>query len=489
MITSIFVTRIIFFGLGEEYYGFWALLWTVFGYALLLDFGFGKTIQKYTAEVSITNDFDKYNKIISAVICTYMLIGLLIIVLSIFGGMYLDKLFAMSQIADLDYCKFAFTVFGFGVALTFPTGFLAEMLVGLKRMDLNNYALFITYTLKVIGIYIAYRLGLSIIPLIWITVATGLLNNVILYFIVKKLMPKFKISLFNFKIQNVKEIASFSLFAYIYAITVMIIFRTDAIVLGVMMGMGAVGIYQIGTRIPIIFESVTTQFQNTLPALAASLHKEGQTEKLKWILLKSNRFAAYLATGVYLLLIFQLKQILYLWLDITDPEAVTIGYIMLSSAYVIVLFRSASIKYMQMAGQHKKVAIIMSVECLLNIGFSITLVSIIGTVGVAWGTLIPNLFFSIFVIFPMFAKFGNFSKRYYLQKVYGPVFLTSIPLIIFLVVINHFFPAYEWNFLELLVWMAVGGIIYLLIGFFFFFNADEKERYMGMIPGLRKIIK
>jgi len=44
MIVTIFLTRTLFLGLSREEYGLWALLWSIFGYSLLLDFGFGAAI-------------------------------------------------------------------------------------------------------------------------------------------------------------------------------------------------------------------------------------------------------------------------------------------------------------------------------------------------------------------------------------------------------------------------------------------------------------
>ncbi|MCK4955996.1 MAG: hypothetical protein KAS49_00060, partial [Candidatus Cloacimonetes bacterium] len=41
IIVIVFLTRILFMGLSREEYGIWALLWSIFGYSLLLDFGFG----------------------------------------------------------------------------------------------------------------------------------------------------------------------------------------------------------------------------------------------------------------------------------------------------------------------------------------------------------------------------------------------------------------------------------------------------------------
>ncbi len=48
---SLLLVRIIFLGINNEEYGFWALLWSIFGYSILLDFGFGTAVQKATVRL------------------------------------------------------------------------------------------------------------------------------------------------------------------------------------------------------------------------------------------------------------------------------------------------------------------------------------------------------------------------------------------------------------------------------------------------------
>lgn len=489
MITAVFITRIIFLGLGDELFGYWALLWGIFGYAILLDFGFGKSVQKYTAEVTITKDFKKYNKIISSIICTYGLISLVIIMVSVLCSYFLEYIFSVENLTNLNYCKQVLIVFGVGTALVFPTGFIPEILMGINRSDIKNYICIVTHTFKIVGIYLFFEIGYSIMTLVVITVIMNLIPNIFMLISVRKLLPEFKLSFKHFQIYKVKESGSFSLYAYIYAIAVMILFKTDVLVLGIMLGMNAVAIYQIGTRVSYLLESLTTQFQNTLPAIAASLYKSKDFEKLRWVLLKSSRLTVFISTGTFILFILLTKQILYLWLEIKDSDAVLISYLMLCSVYVMVLFRSTSVKFMQMAGKHKEIAYIYLSECIINIVLSVILVHLIGVIGVVLGTLIPNVIFSLFVIFRMFAKFSNFSLKYYLNKVYLPIIIVVLPTTLLLICANLLKGPYSWNYLDLLTWSLGAGILYLGMGYLVYFSKEEKKKYMGMIPIVNKFYK
>src|SRR3954468_1454663 len=71
--------RLIYQSLSKEEFGFWSLLWSVFGYGILLDFGFGFTAQKRVAELSVHKDWPQLSRVLSTIFFTYMAIAAIII--------------------------------------------------------------------------------------------------------------------------------------------------------------------------------------------------------------------------------------------------------------------------------------------------------------------------------------------------------------------------------------------------------------------------
>ena len=66
-LVSVFVmTRSLFMNLSSGEYSFWALLWAVFGYTLLLDFGFGTAVQKMTSQTRVSGDWGQFAQMLSA---------------------------------------------------------------------------------------------------------------------------------------------------------------------------------------------------------------------------------------------------------------------------------------------------------------------------------------------------------------------------------------------------------------------------------------
>ena len=75
---GLLVTRWLIGYLGDSGYGLWMLLWSFFGYAILVDFGVGIAGQKYTSHELFKRDIRHYNSIISMIFTFHALMALLI---------------------------------------------------------------------------------------------------------------------------------------------------------------------------------------------------------------------------------------------------------------------------------------------------------------------------------------------------------------------------------------------------------------------------
>ena len=64
MVLGLVLFRVMFETFTDAQFGFWALLWSLFGYGILLDFGFGFTAQKACVDVHTTRSMEsqRYGK-------------------------------------------------------------------------------------------------------------------------------------------------------------------------------------------------------------------------------------------------------------------------------------------------------------------------------------------------------------------------------------------------------------------------------------------
>ncbi|MEI8343291.1 MAG: hypothetical protein WCH43_17355, partial [Verrucomicrobiota bacterium] len=137
MVSSMILFRMTFQHLPQEAFGFYSLLWSLFGYTILLDFGLGFTAQRAVAQMTADNRIDELNHLICTIFWTF----------AFFGAVMLAG-FSVAQPWFLDWVKvsaanrasfgLSYTIFFCAMALAFPVGIFPEMLRGLQRIDLAN---------------------------------------------------------------------------------------------------------------------------------------------------------------------------------------------------------------------------------------------------------------------------------------------------------------------------------------------------------------
>jgi len=485
IISSIFLTYFLVKGLGREFYGFWSLLWSVFVYSLLLDLGFGKSVEKYCAEASYSGDMKKFNSILSTIMFGYCMIALVIITVGFSMSFFLDNIFALNveqYTLNTVYYRKVFMLFTLGIALVFPTGVFPTILLAMQRSYLRNYVIVCNKLIEVFGVWYIFKSGHSLMTLIIFTTSINLLSNFVMAIMAFRLMPGLKIRFNYIKLSTLKHIADFSFYTYLLTVCDLIIFQTDRVLLGVMVGMSSVAMYQIATKIPQMISIASTQFQTNLAPIAAILHKSGEKEKLQQTMYDSTRITVFICTGVFTASIPLVRPILYRWLKVTDETTILLSYILISSMFILIIFRDTAKHFLLMTGYHRLLTKIAIAEAISNIVLSIIFIKLIGIMGVAIGTLVPNVIISLMIIFPLAAKHSGNSTFPYLVKVYLPIMLFSVPIALLMIFATHAVPYYKWNLWSILVTGATTGFIYLGVGWLVYVTREEKERLCSFLP-------
>ena len=139
-----------------------------------------------------------------------------------------------------------------------------------------------------------FQLGGSLLAVAAFVTLNNLTANAIMYAVIKRLLPWLRLRPAKVNRLVLKEIMSFSAFIYLMALCRLILHRTAPLIIGSMLSMAMVAIYQLGTRIPELMRMGTNQFQETLGPTAAMLHKAGRYGELQKLLLTSQRLSVFL---------------------------------------------------------------------------------------------------------------------------------------------------------------------------------------------------
>lgn len=484
-VVSIFLTRIIFLGISRQNYGYWAVLWSVFGYSLLLDFGFGTSIQKYTSEVSVNKNWDKYNRLVSTVFFNYCGLSVIIIVATLVLSRYLGAIFNLEPGSDLSNYKSLFVVFGIGTAFVFPFGFFAEMLRGLQLIKLRNIVSGIFLVVNFIAMTTVIKSGYGLMGMAIVTILVNLLTNLSMGYLCFKKIPQLSIKLRHYSVSLLREVMGFSLFAYLIMFSNLIIFRTDQMVISIFGAVKLVAVYQIASRLADLFRQFSTQFHDNLGPVASTLFTAGKKGKLAEILIQSNRLVGFIATLMLVPLLVYIKPLLQIWLELSDRDGTTCAVILLVSMYFLVFFRSSSVQIMLMVNKQKRLTKIAVAECVMNLVLSVILVKRIGIVGVALGTLVPNVLLGLTCNLPIACRFSGISiVEFFRLSVIKTVMAGCVTGVLALGLRTLYYPD---NFLALGLHATIVTVFYLAVYYLFAVEEWEKKQLGSFIKAkLRK---
>lgn len=467
IIVSLILIRVMFLGLDQESYGFWALLWSIFGYSVLLDFGLGVSIQKKSARLLAKNITYKVSGIFSTFFVVYTLIAMIIAITTLVLHEYLEYIFVIDNPIRLEEYKLALLVFGFGSAAAFSLGFSAEILRGLHMLRARNIINTAYILLNGLSLYLCIEYTQPLYTLAFFAVFIQFLNNLTFLILLKREIPQLKFKKSLIDLQSVKKSLHFSLSAYAIMFSNVIIFRTDQIVISVIAGVSYAGFYQVAARASELFRQFTTQFHESISTKAAMLHSVHDKKELSELMTHSNKVIATIATMLFIPMFLLIQELLYLWLNIENPEVALVAKVLLISMYVLVVFRSSMVQILIMNNKHIELMKIGIVEAISNITLSVFLVSYYGMIGAAVGTLIPNIILALIYNIPVALKYTATSIYDYTFKYIIPLFTSASISMYFGYEIKDYIQADSILNLFIISFFAVMffSLVYVLLGF------------------------
>jgi len=489
---SIFLTRILFLGLSREEYGFWALLWSIFGYSLLLDFGFGTAVQKYTSECSVSKDWERYNRIVSTVFFTYAMFASLIVVFAFVLSLNLRQIFGFSS-ENTEYFKKVTIFFGVGSALCFPFGFFTEILRGLQKMHTRNIIQSSFIALNFVGMALMIHYQYNLKGMVFVALGTNLLSSLTMMVVVHKLIPSFRIRPRFYDKSLLRCVMGFSLFAYLITFTNLIILKTDQLVISIFGSVAMVAVYQISIRLADTYQKFSGQFLDNLGPVSASLFASGNRSKMAEIMLQSNRLMGLISSMLVLPLLVFVKPLLNIWLNLDHTAGMICAIILLFSMYILLFFRSSSVYVLLMANEHKILALIAGIEAIANLALSIVLIKLLpgflesrniliadsAIIGVALGTIIPNMILAFSFNIPKACRFANIRIAQYFKIVVAPTLLISVLSLAFALLLYYLY--YPARLLHVMLYIVLSVMVFMMLTWKFGLLKWERKQVISMV--------
>lgn len=431
LVTGVIVFRLLFQSLSREEFGFWAVLWSVFGYGILLDFGFGFTAQKRVAELSVHQNWEHLSRVLSTILCSYAAIAILMI---LFGVLAAGPILALFPVSPENRTSFeeVLRYFLCGLGVAFPLGLFPEILRGQQRISLANYifcvGMIVNFALTALALHQGWGLKALLLIALWCTFVPDLACG---FFAMRK-MPEVRLSPRYFSKAIIGQTMSFSIYAYLITLGGIVLTKTNQLIIGSTLALSAVAIYQAGAKIAEMFTGISHQLPDTFSPAAAHLHAKGDRPVLQKLLADGIRFSVMLATPLYVICVFNMNALLALLTGDRDPkpESYWAAQVLLLWGYILVVTQSVPKRVFMMCGHEKRLTRLTVGEAALNLALSIGLILYFRNVlSVALGSLIASSIFGWFFLWPWAAREAGLSSLALVRTVLLPTVLACAPLL------------------------------------------------------------
>jgi len=488
VLQAVFVTRWTVSYLGPDYYGLWALLWSFFSYALLLDFGFGISAQKYTSAEIFNKDISRYNRIISTVFSFHVAMLVLIALGTVCVSFFLGDIIRVHDAEKLAYCRKAFLIFGIGTAFVFPLGMFSEILVGLQKLYLRNYVNTLSKIVEIIGVGLIFFLGGGLMSLVIFTMVATFSTNIIIAFIASKSIKGFKL---HYKIdwETCKEIAGFSGFVYIMSVSRLVLNKSTRLLISIFCGLESVGLYHLASRLSEFCFMGASQYQENVRPMVSNLHARGEFEKLSKMVLGSMVWNSFIALLIMLPSFIFSGQIIEVLFKVSTPEVTYMSRLFIVSMFCSVACRRIPEVYLQMTERHKRTGYVTMAEALSNLVLNIIMLPRFGVAIVLWNSILIRLFYTYIFIVPCMLRSLKINMFVYVLKVYIVPALICLPAIAVAYGVNLFDKELGSFFT---MFLGGGACAFVFMFFAYFFMLEEqgkiyfREKFGELIVKLTK---
>lgn len=485
IVVGLVTFRLLYQALPRESFGFWSLLWSVFGYGILLDFGFGFAAQKRVAELSVKGEWHKLSQVLSTILFFYLGVAALMAATVALGADEIVHAFGVSAANHAEF-RIVLIVFFAAIGLAFPLGIFPEILRGQQRISTVNNIITTAMLMRMAVIAWAVYAGWGLLAIMLTALFFALAPDLASAFFALRHMPEVKLRPRLFSKSIMRETMGFSIFAYISTATNIVLGKTDQLVLGATLSIGAVAIYQAGAKVAEVFAQFTKQLQDTLSPAAAHLHATGDHSALRDLLQRGTRWSTIIATPLYVLCAFELEPLLKVLTG--DKHIATetwqVAQVLLLWFYSSALTHSVSKRIYMMSGHERRLMWLGLGEAAVNLALSITLALIFkNVVSVAVGSLIPTLFFGWCLLWPWVARDVSLHPWQLFRETVLPSWIACIPSALILGA-PLFFPALqvENTWLRILLMGSAGGLTSLLCVWCWSLTASERQVLRSRFP-------
>jgi O-antigen/teichoic acid export membrane protein len=471
------INPILVHSLGNDRYGVWALIFSIINYMTVFDFGLQGALVRFISKYLGIGDYKKINAILNTGFFIYSAVGLVVIIISFILSFFVLDWFKIPA-AHLTDARIVLFIMGLKVAMNFVMYSWGGSLGAFHRFDISNGLTIAEDILRSIAIIILLKNGYGLIPLALVFLISSGLRMGLTAVILKKLHPAVKFSFRLCDRSTFREIFNYSAVAFLISMAWLLIANSDNLIIAYFLNMSSVTTYAIAATFLTAIRSVVHSISIPLRPLVSHYETINKRERIARLYIKGTQYIYFLSFMIAGITLVYGDSFIRLWMGEEYGQAAVILKILIVPAaiYLPQLIGDALLYGIE---RHKYILYLTLAEGVTNLTLSLILVHSFGIVGVAIGTIIPQVLIYLFG-YPFIIKkqLGLHLGRYYLNILSAMAISMAVSFGL-AAAVTRIMPPNGW--LPFFLGIAIIAAITVLSGYFLMNKDDKKDILNGII--------
>ena len=473
IVSGLLVTPIVIHSIGKSAFGVWSFIGSVTIYLSILDFGVGPSVVRFAAEARGRGADADLNEVASTGLTMYALIGAITVPIGVALAFVVPAAVGAPHHLVWD-ARIATLLVVVSIAARFPLGLFNNLLVAQQRWDLQNLANFVSTALyaALVAILMPRYGGLVLLGLL--TLATTLLRLVLPLLWLKRELPALRVARRFVTRRRLRELAAFSSSNFLVHVAQKVVFSTDVVVVGIVLGSAASGVYSVPAKLFALAFGIGTAVTSLMFPAFAELEGAGATGRQRRLLLVGLRVGAALMLVLALPLLLIPDLLINAWIGggfhgSYAVMAILAGVLLVHQPiYILTQFLIAR-------ARQREVAIVSITVTLANLALSFVLAWTWGLPGVAVSTLVTDAAMLVWLVPRIAAPAAMTSSMVLLRALWRPVVPATVAALAVLVLLARVWePRTLLAFVPFgLVWAVVAGAAIWRFGL----ASSEREQF------------
>ena len=469
---------IVVLGLGNTWYGVWALVNQLTGYTWLFDLGIREAVIRYVSMHHKRKEFNTINEIVSSAIYIYFFISLLTMAVVSILVILLPYFFNINSDV-VDAARVVLFLIGLNIAINWFFNAYGGIIMGLQRFDIWQKIGMLTSVVNFVLVVTFINAGYGIVALSLIGFSVSMVSNTLIFWQCKKLYPEFRLLRFDWNAMQFRPLINYGKYVFMNNIASKVVFGTDVLIIGIFLPISAITFYSIPSLLVNYMRNLVLTATWALNPLISELESIGEVKKIKITLARGTKFSLLVGLPIGTVFLIMGKNFISLWMGREYGEATALVLTILTVGTLAALGNHVINSVLYGLSRHNIIANVRIAEAAVNIVLTVIFVQLWGIVGVALGMAVAHVIFMGVVLPILVCRYFALPIGQYVNECLIPPIISNIPFAVCCYFINTTFPA--TNLFIFFLWVASLLPVFIISAWFISFSRDEKAQYTKMI--------